>query len=169
MNSAIAVSTTTAPIVITSAFEPLRPPPPEVALVAVRIVGVDVLGVVTGDSGTPGENGLLVVVWAPAREASIAVPRTASSRQIRHARGASTAMGRFLVTAPTLTDARQRSDASGCSIAGVWGGSRYGCSFSECSSWYTLSTLTDQMSWLVPSRMLSTARIEVSIEWSELL
>ncbi len=109
MNSAIAVRTTTAPIVIRNVFELLRPPPPEVELVAVRTVGVDVLGVVTGESGTPGENGLLVVVWAPAAEGSTHVPRSTRSRQIRRARGASTAMGHLLVTALTRFRSRRAS------------------------------------------------------------
>lgn len=109
MNSAIAVRTTTAPIVIRSVLELLRPPPPEVELVAVRTVGVDVVGVVTGDSGTPGENGLLVVVWAPAADGSTPTPRTASSSQIPRVRGASTAMGRLLVTAPTRFRSRRAS------------------------------------------------------------
>lgn len=58
----------------------------------------------------------------------------------------------------------QRSEASGPDIAGVFWSLLYGFSESWTSSWYTLSTFTDQMSCSVPSRMLSTARIAVSIE-----
>ena len=75
------------------------------------------------------------------------------------------------VTAPLPGPAAraQRSEASGPDMAGVSWSVLYGFSESCTSSWYTLSTFTDQMSWLAPCRMLSTARIAVSIEWSELL
>ncbi len=66
-------------------------------------------------------------------------------------------------------EARQRSDASGSRIALVSGARLYGCSSATSSSWYTDSALTSQRSCSVPSRMFSTARMAVSIEWSELL
>jgi len=58
---------------------------------------------------------------------------------------------------------------SGSRIDFVSGARRYGCSSATSSSWYTDSALTAQMSWSAPLTMLSTARIAVSIEWSELL
>jgi hypothetical protein len=39
----------------------------------------------------------------------------------------------------------------------------------DCSSWYSASTLTDQMSWSSPVQMFSTVSIAVYIEWSWLL
>jgi hypothetical protein len=98
-NRAIANSKTAAPITITNASVPLRPPPAEVVeLVAVRTVGVAVLGVVTGASGTPGENGL-VVVCAPAGEGSAPSARTVTSSPIRRAARGPTVQGNLLVTA----------------------------------------------------------------------
>ena len=59
---------------------------------------------------------------------------------------------------------------SGSFMASVSGASMYGCCSSCCSSsWYADSAFTAQMSWSVPFTRLSTARIAVSMEWSELL
>ena len=143
---------------------PLRPLSDDVD-VPVR-TGVEVVfGVDAADWGTPGENGL--VVPGSCDTAEEPVPDAASAASAGTASASSTAISPARVR--RTATARYRSWASGCSIAGVSGGVTYGFSESWTSSWYTLSTLTAQMSWLDPRRMLSTARIAVSIEWSELL
>src|SRR3954452_19655905 len=60
-------------------------------------------------------------------------------------------------------------ETSGSRMERVSGARLYGCSSLTSSSWYTDSALTAQMSCFAPVTMLSTARIAVSIEWSELL
>jgi hypothetical protein len=59
MNPAIPASTAIAPIAITSAFEPLRPPFEDPLEAVDTTIGVVAVGVATGDTGTPGENGLV--------------------------------------------------------------------------------------------------------------
>ena len=127
------------------------------------VVFVD--GIDAADWGTPGENGLVVPgSWETADEPVL----DAASAPLAGTASASSTVISPASVRRTIT-ACYRSWASGCSIAGVSGGVTYGFSESWTSSWYTLSTLTAQMSWSVPRRMLSTARIAVSIEWSELL
>ena len=66
--------------------------------------------------------------------------------------------------------AGSRYPCSGSFMPSVSGASMYGCCSSCCSSsWYADSAFTAQMSWSVPFTRLSTARMAVSMEWSELL
>jgi hypothetical protein len=153
MKNEIPLSRTTAPMAMAIALPPDRLPPPEV-LVFDRTWGAAVVVGVLGPDGRPGENGLLVspgAATAPGAGAKNSAAPTAPNTATRRT-----------ATAPSYR-------SSGSAIAWVSGGFRYGCSSSTCSSWYTLSALTAQMSFSAPSRMLSTARIAVSIEWSELL
>ncbi len=106
-----------------------------------------------------------VAAWATAGS-PIAGP--AASTSAANAAPARRVTPRRLTVRPSVP-AAQRSEARGPDIAGVSWSVLYGFSESCTSSWYTLSTFTDQMSCLAPVRMLSTARIAVSIEWSELL
>ncbi len=155
MNSEIPPSMTIAPIAMISAELPLKPLPlPAVGVDVTVGVTVVVEGVETLCCGKPGDSGLVVctgdtgvVFCASATEGSAkAAPRAMT-----------TTTRRILTPLP-------RRYASGCSIAGVSGASTYGCSSATSSSWYTLSAFTAQMSWSEPVRMLSTARIAVSIE-----
>ena len=128
MNREIPPSTTSAPIAMKSAELPLKPLPlPAVGVDADVIVGVTAVavGVETLGCGKPGDSGLVVctgdsgvVLCACATEGSAkATPRATT-----------TTAGR------TLTSTAPRY-ASGCSIAGVWGASTYGCSSGTSSSW----------------------------------
>ena len=167
MNSEIAPSTTIAPIPIARALPPLNPLDPGVVVV-VATVGVVVVGVLTDCGGTPGVNGFVEPLCASAAEGSASAPpaRTATSvalltppdllpcsrRQTPdHPHLPAPPTIRTLPAPPTMftppaPPTHYRSDASGCSIPGVPGASLYGCSGSTCSSWYTLSALTAQMS-----------------------
>ncbi len=97
--------TTIAPIPISNASPPLRPPD-ELLPGVVTTTGGLVVVVCTGagDDGIPGENGL-VAMAADAAAGALSISATATSQ------------------APLLV-VIYRSDASGCSIAGVSGGSR---------------------------------------------
>jgi len=151
MKNEIPPSTTIAPIAMMIAELPLNPLPlPAVAVVWIVGGAVVLVWVETDGWGNPGVSGF-DGDWAPAADGRASAAPARSTGTIRTAA------------------LNIRPYASGCSIAGVLGASAYGCSSSTSSSWYTLSALTAQMSWCDPVRMLSTARIAVSIEWSELL
>ncbi len=144
MNSAIPPSTITAPSAIAIAAPPDSELSPVEDVVATVGTAVVVVGVV-GPEGSDGENGLLPLFAVGA----ITLPVEA----------ASTAAGDHSTTAPTTSHTTDRSDttrpqprhrpqphhrphgarppspvyrseASGCSIAGVSGAVRYGSSFS---------------------------------------
>jgi hypothetical protein len=99
MKNEIPARRTIAPIAIAIALLPLRPPPVEDVLGVVRTVGAVVVVVCGADCGIPGENGLLD--WALAAEGATSVASETRSRSRR----------------------TYRSDARGCSIAGVSGAS----------------------------------------------
>ena len=164
MNREIAASTTIAPIAMINAVPPLSPDDPELGLDVVRIWGVVVVVVsCDGEIGTPGDRGFdpaptdgiasaelddtvdVVCVAAAAIGTGSAATTATSDRHATVRTARRSPLRRFSITkAPP--QAHYRSDASGCSIAGVSGASLYGCSGSTCSSWYTLSALTAQMS-----------------------
>jgi hypothetical protein len=160
MKNAIPASSTIAPIAIPTAAPPLSPLLPAVeevvGLTTVGLPAVEV-GAVAGETGRPGARGFVGPCPADAAGSASVTPAATGSASVRPA------------TRSAIWRRTPTAQASGCSIAGVSGASTYGCSSVTSSSWYTLSALTAQMSWWAPSRMFSTARIAVNIEWSELL
>ncbi len=120
MKSEIPTSTTTAPVAITTALLPLSPlSGEEVVPVLVGATGVVAVGVAPGDWGRPGESGLpvgpepsadgaapIAGSGDPSANTAVAAPATALDLHERRRRNARPAY---------------RSDASGCSIAGVSG------------------------------------------------
>ena len=145
MKSEIPPRTITAPSAIPIAAPPDSELPPDVGLVLVSACGVVVVvdGVV-GPDGSDGENGLLPPLPSPivlladaaspaagdasrdaAEDANSSAP-TVSQLQQRHLIGATQPPLRLNAS----TQPAYRSDASGCSIAGVSGAVRYGSSFS---------------------------------------
>jgi hypothetical protein len=128
----------------------------------IGVVAVEV-GVLAGDCGTPGENGLVLpagasgVLDAGVVAALLALAPFAPAPAPSALAGSAPA-GRASADTARRTARRARrtaregsrdgyrSEARGCSIAGVSGEVAYGFSESWTSSWYTLSTFTDQMS-----------------------
>ncbi len=156
MKNEIAHSRMPAPATITIALDPLRPLPLDEVLVVVTAGVVVVVGTVACDCGIPGVIGFpsgfepgaplraglgaVLVPAAPVLAPPPAAIATAGNPPANHARTPATAAPR--TAAPNLPDTPDiavvtsyRSGASGCSIAGVPGASRYGCSGSTSSSW----------------------------------
>jgi hypothetical protein len=110
MNNEIPPRITSAPTAIAIAFVLLRPLLPDVLVFRLVIVGVEDV-VVAVDCGTPGVNGLA----GPWARAAGAAPS---------AQPASTVASAARPVADMRVPSTYRSDASGCSIAGVSGASR---------------------------------------------
>ena len=130
MNSAIPPSTTAAPTAIPIA----APPDSELSPVvdAVDTVGIAVVVGVVGPDGSAGENGLLPLLPAGRTALPVEAASTAVGDHSTRAPTRSPTTDRSDTTDRNLTPVRPpyRSEASGCSIAGVSGAVLYGSSFS---------------------------------------
>jgi hypothetical protein len=151
MKNEIPPRTSTAPAAIPIAAPPDSELDPDVPVV--EIVGTAVVVVGVGPEGSDGENGLLPVL-PPGRTADPAdpadpvdpadpadpvdpvEPEAATATTGAPSNEPSTpAITNRQATRRSMASTSYRSDASGCSIAGVSGAVRYGSSFSWCSSW----------------------------------
>jgi hypothetical protein len=148
MKNEIPPRTSTAPAAIPIAAPPDSELDPDVPVV--EIVGTAVVVVGVGPEGSDGENGLLPVLPPgrtadPADPVDPADPADPVDPVEPEAATATTGAPSNEPSTPAITNRQAirrsmastsyRSDASGCSIAGVSGAVRYGSSFSWCSSW----------------------------------